>query len=726
MKRHLFLALLLAILGVISRHAVAADKPNIVIIYADDLGYGDLGCYGHPTIRTPNLDRMAAEGMRFTDFYSAGEVCTPSRAALLTGRYPVRNGMCHEQFRVLRNRSTGHLPAEEITMAEALKGRGYATALVGKWHLGVWSIEPAGHPRRHGFDSYLGLPHSNDMDPVPGNPARANSLADQNAEWWNGPLYRSEELIERPVDQTTLTRRYTEEAQRFIREHKRQPFFLYFAHTFPHTPLFASKQFRGASRRGLYGDVVEELDWSVGQVLETLRREKIDRKTLVFFSSDNGPWLIMNQQGGSAGLLRDGKGSTWEGGMRVPGIAWWPGKIKPGLIQTGIASTMDLFTTSLRLAGAEVPRDRVIDGLDLSDTLLRGTPSPRHTMFFYRGPTLYAARKDRWKLHLLTQKGYEQPKPDAHDPPLMFDLEADPGETFNVATNHPAVVADLRREIEAHRATVTPVKSQLEELAPTLTLARTNNWLIIRGRHLPGPIRINYLEAYCRPGSTDADWVKHTMISHKNEFVSLSPDAKTLRLKDTLADGVTVEHTITASDDDVDFRLVAHNPGTTRSEAHWSQPCVRLSRFMGFEEQSAGNATDYLPRCFIFLDGKLTRMPTRDWATQARYVPGQTWCPAHVPRTDVNPRPLSPLVPSNGLIGAFSADEKMIFATVWEPYQELFQGVARCLHSDFRLGGLAPGERKEVRGKIYLVPADVPALLKRYEKDFPEHRSGSK
>jgi hypothetical protein len=457
-------------------------------------------------------------------------------------------------------------------------------------------------------------------------------------------------------------------------------------------------------------------------VLGALRAEGLAENTFVFFTSDNGPWLTQSEQGGSAGLLREGKGCTFDGGMRVPGIAWWPGKIKPGSIQSGIASTMDLFTTALRLAGAEVPRDRVIDGLDLTDTLQRGTPSPRHTMFFYRGTTLFAARKDRWKLHLFTQKGYEQPKPDAHDPPLLFDLETDPGETFNIATNHPAVVAELRREIEAHRATVAPVKSQLEELAPTLTLARTNNWLIIRGRHLPGPIRINYLEAYCRPGSTDADWVKHTVIPHKNEFISLSTDAKTMRLKDTLADGVTVEHTIIARDDEVEFRLAAHNPTATRSEAHWAQPCVRLSRFMDFEEQTAGNATDYLPRCFIFLDGKPARMPTRDWATQARYVPGQTWCPMHVPRTDVNPRPLSPLVPSNGLIGAFTADEKMIFATAWEPYQELFQGVARCLHSDFRLGGLAPGERKEVRGKIYLVSGDVDALVKRYEKDFPEHR----
>jgi hypothetical protein len=258
--------------------------------------------------------------------------------------------------------------------------------------------------------------------------------------------------------------------------------------------------------------------------------------------------------------------------------------------------------------------------------------------------------------------------------------------------------------------------------AATLTLERTNHWLIIRGAKLPGEIRINYLEAYCRAGSTESDWVKHTVIPHRNEFVSMNADSTELRLKDTLQDGVTVEHIITAREDEVDFRLVAHNPGPKRSEAHWAQPCVRLSAFMGFDEKTAGNAEDYLSRCFIFLDGRLTRLPTREWATQARYVPGQTWCPAHVPRTDVNPRPLSPLVPSNGLIGAFSANENWIFATAWEPYQELFQGVARCLHSDFRLGGLAPGERKEIRGKIYLTTNDPATLLKRYARDFPEHQ----
>lgn len=259
-----------------------------------------------------------------------------------------------------------------------------------------------------------------------------------------------------------------------------------------------------------------------------------------------------------------------------------------------------------------------------------------------------------------------------------------------------------------------------------LAYETTPHWLTIRGPSLPGEgIRINYLEAYCRAGSTDADWDKHTVIPHRVELLSLSPDKKVLHLRDTLADGVIVDHTVTAGVDEVDFRLFARNPGATRSEAHWAQPCVRLADFLG-RDPKGPDLDDYLPQCFLFLNGQLTRFPdVKPWAKQARYTPGQTWCPRHVPRTDVNPRPLSPLVPDNGLIGAFSGDGQQLFATAWEPYQELFQGVIRCLHSDFRLGGLAPGGSLTIRGKIYLVKNDVPALLARYAKDFPEHQAAT-
>ena len=260
--------------------------------------------------------------------------------------------------------------------------------------------------------------------------------------------------------------------------------------------------------------------------------------------------------------------------------------------------------------------------------------------------------------------------------------------------------------------------------ADSLTLRfKAPHWLYIEGDHLPGKsIEVNYLEAYCRAGSTEADWVKHTVIPHRAELISLSADRKTLKLRDTLADGVVVDHTIRAGSDDVDFRLVAHNPGPKRSEAHWAQACVRLGGFTGFLASST-NLDDYLPQCFLILSNRVTRFPSiQPWVKTARYVPGQTWCPLHVPRTDVNPRPLSPVVPDDGLIGAFSGDGQWIFATAWEPYQELFQGVIRCLHSDLRLGGLQPGETKRIRGRIYLMKANPQALRNRYAGDFPEHR----
>jgi arylsulfatase A-like enzyme len=445
--------------------AIAALKaaPNIVIILADDLGYGDLGCYGHPSLRTPNLDRMAREGLRFTDFYASAEVCTPSRASLLTGRYAVRSGMAHNEYRVLRRISIGGLPAEEITLPQRLKTAGYTSALIGKWHLGVFSIDPRHHPRQHGFDYFFGLPHSNDMDPNPNLPQRASARLDQNPKWWNSPLYRNEEIVERPADQSALTRRYTDEAVKFIRENKARPFFLYFAHTFPHVPLFASKKFSGQSARGLYGDVVEELDGSVGEVMEALRTEGLATNTFVFFTSDNGPWLIQGRAGGSAGILREGKGSTWEGGMRVPGIAWWPGHVPAGQVTRGLACNMDLFTTCLKLANVETPHDRPIDGFDISPMLFGKGASPRESFLYYRGTNLYAARLGQFKAHFITQPGYGTNAPEPHVPPLLFDLGVDPGESFDVASNHMDVVETIQRLVEQHRATVTPVKNQLAD-----------------------------------------------------------------------------------------------------------------------------------------------------------------------------------------------------------------------------------------------------------------------
>jgi len=418
-------------------------------------------CYGHPTIRTPHLDKMAAEGMRFTQFYSAAEVCTPSRAALLTGRYPIRSGMCHDQFRVLRQHGAGGLPQDEVTLAEALKAKGYATACVGKWHLG----RPAEHlPARHGFDEYFGMPFSNDMQPKPGTAKGRERFFEEDNEYWQTPLIRGVEVVDATPDQATLTGQYTSEAVKFIKTKKGGPFFLYMAHSFPHVPLFASKQFRGKSKAGLYGDVIEELDWSVGQVLAALREAGVEKNTLVVFSSDNGPWLIFDQHRGSAGLLREGKGSTWEGGMRVPCIAWWPGKIPAGVVQREVATTMDLFSTCVKLAGVEVPKDRPIDGIDIAALLTGSGSVQREAFIYYRGATLYAARLGPWKLHYTTRSAYGPDKPQPHDPPLLFNLEDDPGEKFNVAAKHPQVIKEIEAAVAKHRAGVTPAKSQLVEL----------------------------------------------------------------------------------------------------------------------------------------------------------------------------------------------------------------------------------------------------------------------
>jgi arylsulfatase A len=416
-------------------------KPNFVVIFCDDLGYGDLGVYGHPTIRTPNIDRMAAEGQKWTNFYVAASVCTPSRAGLMTGRLPIRSGMCSDERRVLVPDSAGGLPETEVTIAEALKPAGYATACVGKWHLGHL---PQYLPTRRGFDSYLGIPYSNDMKP--------------------SPLLDNEKTIEEPADQTTLTKRYTERAVGFIRANRNKPFFLYFPHTFPHVPLFASKAFEGKSTRGLYGDVVEELDWSVGKILDTLRSLKLADNTLVLFTSDNGPWLIQHLHGGSAGLLREGKGCTFEGGMREPFIAWWPGKIKPAQVTEEMASTLDFLPTLCSLAGAEPPGGRILDGMDISPALLGTGPSPRNVMFFYRGVKLYAVRKGQYKVHYITKPAYGRGIKDTyHDPPLLFHLGRDPSEKYDIADKHPEIIEEIRKEVALHMADLKPGKDQLAE-----------------------------------------------------------------------------------------------------------------------------------------------------------------------------------------------------------------------------------------------------------------------
>jgi len=444
----------------------AADSPNFIVIFADDLGYGDLSCFGHPSISTPNLDQMASEGQKWTNFYVAACVCTPSRAGLLTGRLPIRNGMCSDKRRVLFPNSGGGLPPSEITIAKFLKQKGYQTAAIGKWHLGHL---PQFLPTSHGFDSYYGIPYSNDMDRIV-KKSNTDTAIEEDYKAYDLPLMRDKKVIERPVDQRTITRRYTEEAVKFIRQSQKEgdqakPYFIYLAHNLPHVPLFRSPEFKDSSLAGIYGDVIQEVDWSVGQVMAAVK-EASDKsphsQTYVIFTSDNGPWLTYKTHGGSAGLLRDGKGSTWEGGMREPTAMWaWPKQVNTGVVQE-MGSTLDLLPTFAGLIGAKVPSDRTYDGYDLSPVLLGTGSSPRKEMFYYHGEQLYAVRSGQYKAHFKTKTSYVKgQKMVEHDPPLLYHLGHDPGEKYDIAKDNADIIEKIKKLAADHTAGIKPVENQL-------------------------------------------------------------------------------------------------------------------------------------------------------------------------------------------------------------------------------------------------------------------------
>ncbi len=439
----------------IASTATAETRPNVIVILADDLGFGDLGCYGHPDFKTPRIDQMALEGARLTFFNTPLPFCAPTRASLMTGRYPFRCGMSQNPAPDGGPKADAlALPSNEITLAELLKKSGYATSLVGKWHLGH---KPGSLPTDRGFDDYFGIPYSNDMRPV-------QLLADN-------------EVVDYPVIQSTLMKRYDERAVDFIRKNKERPFFLYYAHAMPHKPLAASESNYKKSGHGLYGDVLIDLDASVGRVLDTLTECGIDERTLVFFSSDNGPWF-----GGRTGGLRGMKGSTYEGGYRVPLIARWPKKIPSGHVNHEPSLMMDIFATIIKATDTAIPDDRIIDGRDIMPLLTGNEVSPHKYTFGQKDVWLSIVRDRRWKLHVLKPSTlniksgvdgrwidprgpdgvtilapFEQYGPDRHpglvtgDPPAelqLFDLQNDPGEQFDVAEKYPEHVARLKAQFD--------------------------------------------------------------------------------------------------------------------------------------------------------------------------------------------------------------------------------------------------------------------------------------
>ncbi|PKP81652.1 MAG: hypothetical protein CVT79_09655 [Alphaproteobacteria bacterium HGW-Alphaproteobacteria-18] len=412
-----------------------SGPPNIIIILTDDLGWGDISLNGSALIKTPNIDRIGQEGIQLTDFYAGSNVCSPSRAALLTGRYPIRSGMQH----VIFPHSQDGLPEEEITISEMLKAAGYRTGMVGKWHLGHTDEH---WPTNHGFDWFYGVAYSNDMTPF--------------------DLYEGKQIIESPADQPQLSLNYANAAREFIQEDREKPFFLYYAETFPHIPLFVSDERSGTSEAGLYGDVVETLDAGIGILLDTLDSADISDNTLIIFTSDNGPWFE-----GSAGDFRGRKGETHEGGFRVPFLARWPRHIPAGTISHEMAMNIDLLPTAAAISGGTLPTDRIIDGRDLTDLLTAGAPSPHDLLFFFDGNDIVAARDTRFRLVLNTFYRTISVPFEYFGAALLFDLEKDPQESFSFIREYPEDADRLKSAVQALRSEVSEnVKQPISHLAP--------------------------------------------------------------------------------------------------------------------------------------------------------------------------------------------------------------------------------------------------------------------
>ncbi len=425
-----------------------ANQPNIVLIFVDDLGYGDLGCYGNEKHETPNIDRLASEGQRWTSFYASGATCVPSRRGLMTGRHPSLMGR------------SNLLESREHLMPAALSKSGYATAMLGKWHLAGYpkdfAISPM-HPLECGFERHLGTPGSNDV-PAPKGKKQTREVFDVCDKFtFQIPLIRGREVIEFPANQELFTARYTKAAVDWIKEDRDQPFFLYLAHNMPHAPVFASPNFQGRSRGGRYGDVIEEIDWSVGQVMEAIKDAGVIDETLIVFTSDNGPWTMFGPHGGTAKPLRGEKGTSWEGGYRVPAIFHWPGKIKRGTID-GMAANLDLHSTFIKLATGQPPKDPVVNqkgyiSRDLTDTLLRGEQTPRKKWYYSSGGAI-AFRSGPFKIHLSSKERSSNPDTRAREPitkhqtPLLFHLENDVSESKDLSAGNAEKILQLRKEME--------------------------------------------------------------------------------------------------------------------------------------------------------------------------------------------------------------------------------------------------------------------------------------